>query len=389
MSAEVRAAVCDGAVRAARAVAYQGAGTIEFIADASDGLLADRIWFMEMNTRLQVEHPVTEAITGLDLVEWQLRVAAGETLPLAQDQITLNGHAVEARLYAEDPAHGFLPSAGALDRLELPDTVRVDSGFEEGDVIPTAYDPMIAKLIAHGDDRSTALTALQTACGRVIAWPVRTNAGFLHRLLGLPHVVGGNVETGLIGEAGSALLAPPPPSIGVLHSAALAWLDAHPFPEGLDPWIALTGFRVNASARRVVRLECAGRRYDVDIDASPEGEALSGTSGLTPEHGGNLVVFADGDAYDFTAPGAMGAGNAGIADGAVLSPMPGRIVAVTAEAGGTVTKGAPLVTLEAMKMEHVLTAPFDGTVAEVTVEVGQQVSEGVLLARLEAAPSPA
>ncbi|HEY2052188.1 MAG TPA: biotin carboxylase N-terminal domain-containing protein, partial [Caulobacteraceae bacterium] len=181
MDAATRAFVTDAAIRAARSVGYRGAGTIEFIADGSEGLRPDRIWFMEMNTRLQVEHPVTEAVTGLDLVEWQLRVASGEPLPLAQDEITLTGHAMEARLYAEDPAHGFLPSTGRLDHLRLPASVRVDSGVGEGDRITPFYDPMIAKLIAHGETREAAAARLAQAARAVEVWPVRTNAAFLAR----------------------------------------------------------------------------------------------------------------------------------------------------------------------------------------------------------------
>ncbi|WP_068874591.1 acetyl/propionyl/methylcrotonyl-CoA carboxylase subunit alpha, partial [Phenylobacterium sp. CCH9-H3] len=186
MSEQARAAVTDAAVKAARAVGYVGAGTVEFIADASQGLRGDRIWFMEMNTRLQVEHPVTEMVTGLDLVEWQFRVAAGEPLPLRQEQIELNGHAVEARLYAENPATGFLPSIGKLESFSLPTSVRVDTGVDEGDSITPFYDPMIAKLIAHGDDRDQAVAALAEACGEVEVFPVKTNAAFLVRCLETP-----------------------------------------------------------------------------------------------------------------------------------------------------------------------------------------------------------
>src|SRR5688572_6926361 len=179
MDAETREAVCSAAVRAAKAVNYEGAGTVEFIADASDGLKADRIWFMEMNTRLQVEHPVTEAITGVDLVEWQLRVASGEKLPRTQDELSITGHAIEARLYAEDPPKGFLPSVGRLDHFDLGDQGRIETGVEEGDEISPFYDPMIAKLIARGDDRSDAINELAAILDEIEIWPVKTNAGFL------------------------------------------------------------------------------------------------------------------------------------------------------------------------------------------------------------------
>jgi len=385
MSADVRAAVCAAAVRAAKAVAYEGAGTVEFIADASEGLSAERIWFMEMNTRLQVEHPVTEAITGLDLVEWQLRVAAGETLPLSQDQIAMSGHAIEARLYAEDPARGFLPSSGPLAFLDLPASIRVDGGFEMGDDITPFYDPMIAKLIAHAADRPAALGVLRDACARTRAWPVKTNAGFLTRLLDDPDVRHGAVDTELISRAGADVTTRLAPSKVVLITAAWALLDEAAPRGAADPWAELQGFRLNAPTRRVVRLRCDGVDYEIDADEDADGP-WNRVAAVRVEPGGPLLCFGGGDVYEFTTAGAAVAHEGARSDGAILSPMPGRIVAVAAKKGEAVTKGAPLVTLEAMKMEHVLTAPFVGTVAEVTVDVGQQVSEGVLLARVEAAP---
>ncbi len=387
MDAQTREAVCEAAVRAAKAVAYEGAGTVEFIADASGGLHADRIWFMEMNTRLQVEHPVTEAITGLDLVEWQLRVAAGEPLPLAQDQIELRGHAIEARLYAEDPAHGFLPSSGGLDFLEFPTDLRVDSGFEAGDEVTPYYDPMIAKLIAHAADRPAALAALSQGCAQTQVWPVQTNAGFLHRLLDRDEVRAGAVETGLIVALGPEVAAKPPPSEVLLVTAALAVLDEAIPGDAADPWTALAGFRLNAPRRSTVRLRCGAEAYEVDADAVPEGP-WNEVAVISSQPDGPLVCFQGGEAYAFSASGHTAAPEATAGDGAIRSPMPGRIVAVAAETGEAVARGAPLVTLEAMKMEHVLTAPFDGTVVEVDAEVGQQVSEGVVLARMEALPSP-
>src|SRR3954451_8094878 len=198
MDTETREAVCGAAVRAAQAVNYEGAGTIEFIADASEGLRADRIWFLEMNTRLQVEHPVTEEITGQDLVEWQLRVASDEKLPKRQDELSINGHAIEARLYAEDPAKGFLPSVGKLDHFDLGDDGRIETGVEEGDAISPFYDPMIAKLIAIGDDREQAIDELAAILDRVEVWPVRTNAGFLFNALTHPDFAAARIDTGFI-----------------------------------------------------------------------------------------------------------------------------------------------------------------------------------------------
>ncbi|HLI67619.1 MAG TPA: biotin carboxylase N-terminal domain-containing protein [Caulobacteraceae bacterium] len=385
MTAEVRAAVCDAAVRAAKAVAYEGAGTVEFIADASDGLRADRIWFMEMNTRLQVEHPVTEAVTGLDLVEWQLRVASGEPLPLAQDQIAMSGHAIEARLYAEDPASGFMPSSGAVRAFVVPESVRVDSAVEWGDRVPPYYDAMIAKLIAHGPDRATAIETLTNACARLQVWPVKTNAGFLNRLLQEPAVRVGDVETDLI-ERRPDLTVRPAPDAEILRSAAFAFSLPGGAVADSSPWLNLTGFRSNVSKpAALVRLESDGIGYAVDLLASPPAEGARRVLRATGVDG-HAIVFENGDVYDFVRPGAVGNAVGEGGDGAIRAPMPGRIVAVAVKAGEAVEPGAPLVTLEAMKMEHVLVAPFEGTVIEVAATVGQQVGEGVLLARVEAKP---
>ncbi len=379
MSPEVRAAVCAAAVRAAQAVDYVGAGTVEFIADASEGLRADRIWFMEMNTRLQVEHPVTEAITGQDLVEWQLRVAAGEPLPLAQDQITLNGWAMEARLYAENPAAGFLPSIGELEHFVLPDDVRVDTGVEAGGVVSPHYDPMIAKLIAHGPTRQAAARRLAQACGEVQVWPVRTNAGFLARCLGEPDFLAGEVDTGFIAARQDALALSPDPSPAVLSAAAQGLLSQTPtsVAEPGGPWGALTGFRLNASPQTSLRLYRDGAAMDAPLEAGP----LS--ADVLLDAAGAIVVFEAGEAYAFSgqAPAAV-AGEGPAGDGAVISPMPGKVVAVAVAKGDKVVRGQTLVTLEAMKMEHALTAAFDGVVETVSVSVGAQVSEGVVLARL-------
>jgi acetyl/propionyl-CoA carboxylase alpha subunit len=382
MTPDVRAAVCGAAVRAAKAVAYEGAGTVEFIADAADGLSADRIWFMEMNTRLQVEHPVTEAITGLDLVEWQLRVAVGEALPLGQNRIPMKGCAVEARLYAEDPAAGFLPSSGQLIHLQFPQGVRVDSAVEMRDRVPPFYDAMVAKLVAHAPTREAAIERLTLACAEVQAWPVKTNAGFLTRLLKEPAFRESDVETGFI-EQRPELAAKPPPDDGLVQTAALTRLRVSAPTENRSPWMRLAGFRANADAATSVTLVCDGETYTVDRHAATPPSERKFRSIATRGH---VVVFDTGEAYDFADPRAAGASEVSGGDGAILAPMPGKIVAVSVETGAIVAKGAPLVTLEAMKMEHVLTAPFDGTVADVTARVGQQVSEGVLLARVEAAP---
>ena len=369
LDADTRAAVCGAALEAARTVGYVGAGTVEFIADASDGLRADRIWFMEMNTRLQVEHPVTEAITGLDLVEWQLRVASGEALPKRQDELSIAGSAMEARLYAENPATGFLPSTGPLTRLRLPPGIRVDSGVEEGDEVGPHYDPMIAKLIVHAPTRTLAAAALARAASAVQVWPVRTNAAFLARAAADPDFVAGRVDTGFIERHAARLVPGAEPGPEVVAAAAAALVA----PVGPDPWSALPGFRLNAPPDPRVAVEIAGRIHVGQ--ALPRGEvALVGH---------DRVLFLDGEAWPFRSPRTGEAGGGAVSDGAILAPMPGRIVSVEVEAGDTVKRGERLVVLEAMKMEQVLQAPFDGTVTALAAKAGGRVSEGDLLVRIE------
>lgn len=374
MDAATRAAVCDAAVKAARAVDYVGAGTIEFIADASEGLRADRIWFMEMNTRLQVEHPVTEMITGQDLVEWQLRVASGEPLPRRQDQLSINGWAMEARLYAENPSNGFLPSTGPLQRLRLPRGIRVDSGVEEGGEVSPYYDPMIAKLIVSAPSRPAAAAKLAQAARRVEVWPVRTNAAFLARAASDPDFVAGHIDTGFIERHAERLVPAAEPSPAVRQAAARAML-----PGGGGVWAGLTGFRANAAPDRRVEVEIAGHAHLVEIDdGEPQGrDRIVGTERL---------LFLDGEAWPFEAPRADHAGGGGaVSDGALLAPMPGKVIAVEIAEGARVTKGQKLLVLEAMKMEQAMLAPFDGVVAELRASVGAQVSEGAVLVRVEKA----
>jgi 3-methylcrotonyl-CoA carboxylase alpha subunit len=367
MDPATRAAVCEAAVKAARAVDYVGAGTIEFIADGSEGLRADRIWFMEMNTRLQVEHPVTEAITGQDLVEWQLRVASGEPLPCAQEALSITGWAMEARLYAENPSTGFLPSTGPLDRLRFPAGVRIDSGVEEGGEVTPYYDPMIAKLIVHGATRGEAAAKLAAAARGTQVWPVRTNAAFLARAAAHPDFVAGRVDTGFIERHAETLIPPAEPSPAVLAAAAAAIL---PDAAG-DPWTSLRGFRANADASRRIEVEVAGKPYLV---TDQPGSAAIVADG---------VLFLDGEAWPFGPRRADHIAGAGESDGAILAPMPGRVIAVLVESGQAVTKGQRMLVLEAMKMEQALLAPFDGVVAALKVSEGAQVPEGTMLARIE------
>ncbi|MBL8545067.1 MAG: acetyl/propionyl/methylcrotonyl-CoA carboxylase subunit alpha [Hyphomonadaceae bacterium] len=391
MDDATRKAVTDAAVLAAKAVNYIGAGTIEFIADASEGLRGDRIWFMEMNTRLQVEHPVTEEITGQDLVEWQLRVASGEKLPLKQEELKINGWAMEARLYAENAAAGFLPSTGKLRMFGLPDRpedgVRVDSAVGWGDEITPFYDPMIAKIIAKGNDRGAALNQLRDAMLRVEVWPVHTNAGFAIRCLEDAAFREGSVDTGLIASRGEELTRTPQPDARVLQGAANGFVRRAarpslygPTPPEIrnSPWAVLEGFRVNAAPQRRTLLRFKGDAISVEA-AGATTNALWGHSEADA-----VIVFDRGEAYEFTLDtGERSADEAAAGDGAILSPMPGKIVSVAAKAGAKLKKGDPILVLEAMKMEHTLTAPFDGTLAELNAKAGAQVSEGVLLARLD------
>ncbi|CAN5870527.1 acetyl/propionyl/methylcrotonyl-CoA carboxylase subunit alpha [soil metagenome] len=377
MSDAARAAVTQAAVQAAKAVNYVGAGTVEGIADASAGLQPDRIWFMEMNTRLQVEHPVTEAVTGVDLVEWQFRVASGEPLPLTQGQIKLNGHAVEARLYAENPAGGFLPSIGVLQHFVLPDDVRVDTGVEEGGEISPFYDPMIAKLIAHAPTREGASDQLAQACAEVEIWPVRTNAGFLARCLDHPDFIGGDVDTGFIERHLEELAPTPAPSSDLLAVAAAAAL-AEGDEDHTSPWKGLTGFRMNAEPQSTVRLYLDGVAIDAPL---PDGDI---EADILMTQDGEVVVFEGGETYVLATRPPLRDLDDMAGDAQVRSPMPGKVVAVAVCVGDIVVRGQPLLTLEAMKMEHALTAPFDGEVEALNVSVGDQVSEGVTLARLKA-----
>ncbi len=372
IDAATRTALCAKAVAAAKAVHYVGAGTVEFIADASQELRADHIWFMEMNTRLQVEHPVTEQITGQDLVEWQLRIASGEALPLHQDQISIDGWAMEARLYAENPATGFLPSTGMLRHLHLPAGIRVDSGVTAGDEVSGYYDALLAKLVVHAADRPAAAARLARACGEVEIWPVHSNAGLLAQLAAEPAFTAGTVDTGFIERHAATLLAQPTPSEAIVREAARALLPSAP----TDPWSALVGWRGSASPYRHIPLEINGQIYF----AAPAQSAGAAHAVWIDD---DLLLFAAGNAWRCREPTLTRIASAREhADGALFAPMPGRIVSVAAQCGQAVTRGQRLVVLEAMKMEHAMTAPFDGVVAELPVSEGEQVSEGTMLVRV-------
>jgi 3-methylcrotonyl-CoA carboxylase alpha subunit len=390
MDEATREAICAAAVKAAKAVDYVGAGTIEFIADASEGLRADRIWFMEMNTRLQVEHPVTEEITGQDLVEWQLRVASGEALPKRQDELAINGWAIEARLYAEDPVTGFLPSTGRLDYLGFDPSGRVEIGVEEGDTISPYYDPMIAKIISRADDRATATRRLSDYVREILVWPVKTNAAFLARLLVRDEFATGDITTSLIADRLDELVRQEPPTgdalrIGLSHLMERHRSDKHDSaPWGVDFAFQsgsqeLIGFRLNAPPLRHIEITDGKDIYQVPYEKWPRYAGVW-SDGVDD---GELVKDHNGIHHlKFPAWGG-GSGGESAGDGALISPMPGKLIAVEVRQGDAVTKGQKLVTLEAMKMEHSLTAPFDGIVAELNAVEGTQVSEGALLARIE------
>ncbi len=379
MDEETRTAVCEAAVRAARAVNYEGAGTIEFIADASQGLRADRIWFMEMNTRLQVEHPVTEEVTGEDLVEWQLRVASGESLPRTQEELSITGHAIEARLYAEDPNRGFLPSVGRLEHFDLGSEGRIETGVEEGDQISPFYDPMIAKLIAWGSDRAEAIEELASMVGEAEVWPVRTNAAFLYNALLDENFGEGRIDTGFIERNLDELVPGDEPGETLWRAAAAVALAGE--EEG-EAGQLLAGFRLNGPQSLGVALGRGGEFRLVDLgQAGPVAEV----AGFRDDE--RVVLFDEGQAHEFSLA-SRGTVGAAAGDGAILAPMPGKVTSVDVSTGQKVVKGQKLLTLEAMKMEHGLVAPFDGIVAELNSKAGAQVQVDALLALIEPAGAP-
>ncbi|WBY16461.1 acetyl/propionyl/methylcrotonyl-CoA carboxylase subunit alpha [Erythrobacteraceae bacterium WH01K] len=399
MDEATREEICAAAVRAAKAVDYEGAGTIEFIADASEGLRADRIFFMEMNTRLQVEHPVTEEITGVDLVEWQLRVASGEAIPLKQEELSINGHAIEARLYAEDPAKGFLPSTGTLDVFRFDDLqgsaeIRLDTGVEESAAISPFYDPMIAKVIAHealpdGHSRNGAIGKLRSALGSLLrVHGVKTNAAFLYRLLDAEAFREARMTTGTIAELGDALVEPGRPTDANIASAVSMLVNPVRQPLsrndarfGAPPPFAMPvlakGFRLNARPKEHTTAYLDG--------AAIEAPMLDGwmVANASMDMVGDGVLLTEGGAVHRLSLRPDTGTAASAADGAILAPMPGKVIAVDVAEGDAVTAGQRLMVLEAMKMEHALTAPFDGTVTGLSAATGGQVQVEAVLAIVE------
>lgn len=395
MTPQMRDAMGAAAVRAAEAIGYSGAGTVEFIVDGSDGLRPEGFFFMEMNTRLQVEHPVTEAITAIDLVDWQLRVAAGEGLPAAQEDLKIKGHSFEARLYAEDVPAGFLPATGTLSHLRFPDTVRADSGVRAGDTISPFYDPMITKVIVHGPTRAVALARLrQGLAGCEVAGTV-TNLAFLGALAGHAGFGRGDVDTGLIARDIDALTQAPVPAPRHLAAAGMAALTLRDVPQtaGFTLWQPLkhslqliwqedpVDLCVEILGPDHQRWSIAGEPVEAlrhnggwQIGGHPAPQvAVAGQAITVFDHYG--LTFRVVDPLD-RAGGAAGDGNL------IEAPMPGLVKAIDAAVGQTVEKGDRLAVLEAMKMEHALLAARDGVVAEVLAAPGDQVEAGAALIRL-------
>ncbi|MEV8394980.1 MULTISPECIES: biotin carboxylase N-terminal domain-containing protein [unclassified Streptomyces] len=394
-----RAAMGEAAVRAARSCGYAGAGTVEFIVPGGD---PSSYFFMEMNTRLQVEHPVTELAVsvggrrGLDLVEWQLRIASGEELPFGQGDIAFDGHAVEARVCAEDPARGFLPSGGTVLALREPegDGVRTDSGLSEGAEVGSAYDPMLSKVIAYGPDRATALRKLRAALAETVTLGVPTNAGFLRRLLAHPSVVAGELDTGLVEREAAGLLAETvPPEV---YAAAAAVRQAGLLPpataEWVDPFSVPDGWRLGGVPHPVGHPLRATGLEPVTVEAPPAdrsrvepGRVTVTVDGMTHTfHRAGDWLGRDGDSwhvqdFDPVEAALRGAAGAGGLD-ALTAPMPGTVTVVKVAVGDEVTAGQSLLVVEAMKMEHVISAPHEGTVTELDVTPGSTVAMDQVLA---------
>jgi len=404
MSRDVRAAMGSAAVAAARAAGYVGAGTVEFIADGANGLSPGGFWFMEMNTRLQVEHPVTEAVTGLDLVEWQFRIAGGEKLPLAQDQVKLDGHAVEARLYAEDPERGFLPSTGRLIALRFPEgsNLRVDSGVETGSEVTPFYDPMIAKLIAHGRTREEALDRLADALDQIVVVGPRSNAAFLAALCRAPEFRLGNFDTGFIDRNLAQIGAVPQ---GIDRAAAalgvqslLAEQQARAVARETDPdepgspWDATDAFQLTGRRLQQLPVLVEDEAVVAEVRFGSQGQSVS-IDGVSPVQDA-LVVPDQGAVYVLrrgrqtkVALRDLTLNEAGDHDssGVVRAPMHGKVLDILVEPGVRVTRGQRVAIIEAMKMEHTLVAPTDGIVTDIVAIPDAQIAEGAKIMRIEPA----
>jgi 3-methylcrotonyl-CoA carboxylase alpha subunit len=414
---DMRKAMGDAAIKAAQAIGYVGAGTIEYIVECDEQSVPQHFYFMEMNTRLQVEHPVTEMITGLDLVEWQLRVARGERLPRLQDEIHINGHALEARLYAEDADNGFLPSIGTLSRLRFPtgkQNLRIDSGVEEGGEISAYYDPMIAKVIGYGPDRRSAIETLLAGLDETIVNGVKTNRGFLARVLGHQNFRDCLLGTHFIADNSAALQPPQDVPDRIYAIAALALIMGQARSHQDTPWSALGSWRLNlepsqpldlghadgsvkhlrlAHTQNSYRIEGLGktltatarRRDDITLDVDFDGDMLRAVTIVSPA---SVEVRAWGQTFILTRPDAHASGAlVAASSGSITAPMPGRVLEVLVKVGQSVALGEALLTLEAMKMEQRLTAPVAAIVKSVHVQKDAQVRDGQLLIELSTGDS--
>ena len=425
MTPELRARMGEAAVAAARAVNYVGAGTVEFIVEQPGGYDAPeqmKFYFMEMNTRLQVEHPVTEAITGLDLVEWQLRVASGEPLPLRQEDLRITGHAIEARICAENPDNNFLPATGALNVYALPEcvtfergAVRVDSGVRQGDAISPFYDSMVAKLIVHGDTREQALVRLDEALAQTHIVGLATNVHFLRRVARTESFSQARLDTALIPREQAVLFHQEPVGLLLAAAAAVAQTLLHErASEGVDPFSRRDGFHTHGVVQRRFEFEFGGdhakalltyeRGGSLHLAVGEGDAAVAGPlvfsavgQGIELQFAGQrtrAAVYAQGEVdHVFTPLGATQitaidllahAGEAAAEGGRLTAPMPGKVVSFAVKAGDAVTKGQPLAVMEAMKMEHTIAAPADGVVQELLYAPGDQVTEGAELLKLVA-----
>ncbi len=391
MTGPLRAQMGAAAVAAAKAVGYVGAGTVEFVADGSAGLRADGFWFIEMNTRLQVEHPVTEAVTGIDLVAWQFQIAAGERLPLEQAQIGFDGHAIEARVYAEDPENGFLPSTGKILGLELPANVRVDSGIEQGGEVTPFYDPMIAKLIAHAPSREAAINRISSALDHTLVAGVRSNVAFLGALSRAPSFREGRVDTGFIDRNLAALGAVPQNRDVAAAAAGVTRLLAGdaadegvaPGEDANSPWAVPDAFQLGGGRSITVPVVIDGEAANATVTWDNDGMKIA-IGGVAPAE--DARTFAAGDEVYVVRHGrqtrvrlqdiSVAVTEAGSSYGVVKAPMHGRVLEFFVNLGDAVTHGQRLAVIEAMKMEHTLRAPFAGTVREVAVAASVQVVEG-------------
>lgn len=415
-----REALLKAGVDAGRAVKYRGAGTVEFLYDEAN----EAVYFMEMNTRLQVEHPVSEMITGLDFVEWQLRIAAGEGLPLEQQAISESSHAFEARLYAENPAQNFAPSIGTLTTLHLPNNLaRIDSGVEQNQEIAPYYDPMIAKIITFGPTREQALSAMRAALEKTRVAGLETNTSFLHALCASPSFIAGDVSTRFIDDHADSLFENEDASAAVWAAAAL-WKRSQSKKHSNDPWASLTGFRLNRPRHEVLWIDhdgapsilrlskhqdgfdavlepdasAAARRdgretkepirfsFDGDIDGGAIRLAINGgtVNAFAAPHAGGLRVWLGAKHWDVAFPDPLaGMSTHHSSEGSLTAPMPGVVTALSAKPGDAVDAGAPLLVMEAMKMEHSIKAPYDGVVKAYKFNPGDQVKDGDLLVEFE------